>query len=104
MSRESRAELDRSFSRLAEQLPPAGARMIERLRKPGASFARIPLGVVLVLAGFVGFLPVLGFWMVPLGLVLLAQDVPLLHGPLARLIDWIANKVESWRGKKHTRR
>jgi len=34
----------------------------------------------------VGFLPVLGFWMVPLGLLLLALDVALLRRPTARTI------------------
>ena len=34
------------------------------------------IGVVLVLCGFVGFLPVLGFWMIPLGLLVLSIDLP----------------------------
>ena len=44
--------------------------------------------LVLILAGFVGFLPILGFWMVPLGLLLIAQDVPFLQRPILRLIEW----------------
>jgi hypothetical protein len=34
------------------------------------------MGVLLVLSGLIGFLPILGFWMVPLGLALLAIDFP----------------------------
>jgi hypothetical protein len=30
----------------------------------------------LVFGGFLGFLPVLGFWMIPLGLLVLSQDLP----------------------------
>ncbi len=104
MSRESRELLDRSLSRLADQLPAPGARLVDRLRKPSSAFVRIPLGLALVLGGLIGFLPILGFWMIPLGLVLLAHDVPFLHRPLARLIGWIAEKLEAWRRKKNTPR
>jgi len=44
------------------------------------------LGVILMLAGLLGFLPILGFWMAPLGLVLLATDVPPLR---RRLMHWL---------------
>ena len=43
------------------------------------SVIRIPLGILLVLGGLVGFLPILGVWMLPLGLLLLAVDVPALR-------------------------
>ena len=35
---------------------------------------RPPVGVALVIMGLFGFLPVLGFWMIPLGLAVLAID------------------------------
>ena len=38
---------------------------------------RVPLAVLLILGGLVSFLPFLGLWMLPLGLLLLAVDVPL---------------------------
>jgi len=31
---------------------------------------------------------VLGIWMLPLGLVLIAQDVPPLRSPMARMLAW----------------
>jgi len=37
------------------------------------------LGVLLIIAGILGFLPILGFWMIPLGVGLLATDVPALR-------------------------
>lgn len=46
---------------------------------PRSRFARIALGAALVLLGLVGFLPVLGFWMIPLGLAILAVDVPVVR-------------------------
>ena len=36
------------------------------------------------MGGLLGFLPVLGFWMLPLGLVLLSLDFALLRRPTAR--------------------
>ena len=44
------------------------------------------LGLILIFLGFLGFLPVLGFWMIPLGLGLLATDIP----PFAR---WIRKQL-----------
>ena len=38
---------------------------------------RLILGVLLILGGLVGFLPVLGFWMIPLGIAVAALDVRL---------------------------
>jgi hypothetical protein len=43
---------------------------------PKSRLLRIAIGVVLILLGFVGFLPVLGFWMIPLGLIILSIDIP----------------------------
>ena len=35
---------------------------------------RKTIGGVLVVLGFFGFLPIIGFWMIPLGLVVLSAD------------------------------
>ena len=43
---------------------------------PTSRLARIVIGVLLILCGIVGFLPVLGFWMIPLGLLVLSIDLP----------------------------
>jgi hypothetical protein len=37
---------------------------------------RIGTGVALLVGGTLGFLPILGFWMVPLGFLVLATDIP----------------------------
>ncbi|WP_162915081.1 hypothetical protein [Desertibaculum subflavum] len=42
-------------------------------------------GLLLVGGGFVGFLPVLGFWMIPAGLALIALDIPPLRH---RVLAW----------------
>lgn len=45
-------------------------------RLPQRASARIMIGGGLVAGGVLGFLPVLGFWMIPLGLLVLSQDLP----------------------------
>jgi hypothetical protein len=37
------------------------------------------MGLLLTFGGVLGFLPIVGFWMVPIGLALLADDVQLLR-------------------------
>ena len=37
---------------------------------------RSGIGVLLVIGGLFGFLPILGFWMIPAGLALIALDIP----------------------------
>ncbi|KQZ78169.1 hypothetical protein ASD64_12500 [Mesorhizobium sp. Root157] len=41
---------------------------------PRSRRARIVIGVGLIVLGIFGFLPVLGFWMVPLGLLVLSYE------------------------------
>ncbi|MFG6498677.1 hypothetical protein ACGYK1_07550 [Sulfitobacter sp. 1A13191] len=47
---------------------------IRRRVPPGFRFA---LGLPLICGGILGFLPILGFWMLPLGLMVAAMDVRL---------------------------
>lgn len=49
------------------------------IQLPGSPLARQALGVALVIGGILGFLPVLGFWMIPLGLLVLSIDLPFLR-------------------------
>lgn len=58
-------------------------------------FLRGLLGVLLIASGLLGFLPVLGFWMVPLGVALLAADVP----PLRR---WLIKRLN--RARRNSRK
>ena len=43
---------------------------------PQSRMLRISLGVVLLVCGVFGFLPVVGYWMIPLGLLVLSVDIP----------------------------
>ncbi len=49
---------------------------------------RILVGLLLVAGGILGFLPVLGFWMVPLGLLVIFFDVPWVRDRWQRFRTW----------------
>src|SRR5215510_4602784 len=44
------------------------------------------LGILCMIGGVAGFLPILGFWMIPVGLALIALDIPPLR---RRLLAWV---------------
>ena len=48
---------------------------------------RSVFGVFLMLAGVFGFLPIVGFWMFPLGLAFVALDIPWTR---KHIHDWMA--------------
>jgi hypothetical protein len=50
---------------------------------------RSVLGLLAMAGGVVGFLPVLGFWMFPLGVVLIALDIPPFR---RRVLRWLARQ------------
>ncbi len=47
-----------------------------KVNVPSHPLLRVALGVALVIGGLLGFLPIVGFWMVPLGLLMLSIDFP----------------------------
>ena len=92
MSEHYRMEIDRHFAWFEGKLPPRPAKFVAWLRKPSSRYVRVPLAILLMLGGVFSFLPVLGLWMLPLGLLLFAQDVPVLQKPTARTLGWVERK------------
>ena len=86
-------DLDEEMDCLLLRLPEGTARMIRRIRSPSAAPYRIPAGMALMVGGVFGFLPILGFWMVPLGLAVMAQDVPVIRRPTARLVAAVNRRL-----------
>lgn len=101
MSNDHRAELDRHLAWFQGKMPPRFAKFIGWVRKPSSRLVRVPLAMVLIIGGIFSFLPVLGLWMLPLGLILIAQDLPFLQGPMARMLGWIERK---WMERKAAKR
>ncbi len=55
---------------------------------PASRALRIAVGSLLIIAGLAGFLPIIGFWMVPLGLIVLSIDLPWARRGRRRLGVW----------------
>jgi hypothetical protein len=86
--------LDRQFDRLEEELPESASSFLRFLRSPSSRWIRIPVGIA---GGLFSFLPILGLWMVPLGALLLAQDVPFLRRPVGRGMVWLERQWLRWK-------
>ena len=99
MTSRAAPDFDEEARKLQDRLPRfAGAAL--RWAIESSPFIRWPIAIVLVFGGFLGFLPILGFWMAPLGLILIAEDLPFLRPPLARLVAWI---LRNWPAKSGAR-
>jgi hypothetical protein len=82
--------------RLIARLPGPLQRATHWLLRPSSRLARIPAGVLLVIGGVLSILPVLGLWMLPLGLVLLAEDVAPLRRRRDRMLEWLERRRPHW--------
>ncbi|HHB82669.1 MAG TPA: hypothetical protein ENK61_04265 [Devosia sp.] len=89
--------LNRRFDQIEQRAPGGLGRIFAALRRPSMAFVRIPLGLILVIGGVFSILPLLGLWMLPIGLLLLAIDLPFLRWPLNRAVAWIERKWRVWR-------
>ena len=87
-----KAEIDRHFAWFETKLPPGPAKYVSWLRRPSSKWVRMPLALLLMLGGVFSILPVLGLWMLPLGMLLIAQDVPVLEKPVAKSLGWVERK------------
>ena len=93
----TKAELNRYFEMINRRVPMRVSEFIRWLRKPSSFAARLAVALLLILGGIFSFLPVLGIWMLPLGLLFIAQDVPFLQKPLVRSLTWMETKWERLR-------
>lgn len=88
---QDRAEQETSAARSRRRLLVAHTYLVlKRGERHIPPVVRGLLGLVLMLLGTLGFLPILGFWMIPLGLALLASDIP----PFRR---WLKQQINARR-------
>jgi hypothetical protein len=87
-----KAELNRYFDRMEQHLPGWLGRFLHWLRQPQMLIVRIFVCLLLIVGGVLSFLPILGLWMLPLGLMIIAQDLPFLQAPLVRIFQWVERR------------
>jgi len=87
--------LERLFSEIITKLPWT-AGIVKWLRNPKNAFVRIPVALLLILGGIFSFLPILGLWMLPLGLILLSIDIIFLQEPVTKGIVIAKRKIPQW--------
>jgi membrane-bound ClpP family serine protease len=100
-----KALLDAALRELEREAPDRFTKLVHWLGNPGSRWIRLPLGILCIIASFFWFLPVVGIEFFPIGLLLVAQDVPFLRRPAARLLFWLERKwraLQAWR--KRSRR
>lgn len=71
-----RSSHDPRLLRLLGALPRPARRSYTWLVRPESKWLRLPLSVALIAGGTFSFLPLLGLWMLPIGALLLGEDVP----------------------------
>ena len=87
----TKAELNRYFQMIDRRVPISVSQFIRWLRMPSSFAVRLVIAILLILGGIFSFLPVLGIWMLPLGL--------LLQKPLVAAFAWVERKCEWLRVK-----
>jgi hypothetical protein len=96
--RDQKHERERRLELLIRRLPLQLQGPIRWLRRPAARWLRIPAGLLLIVGGVFSILPVLGLWMLPLGLVLLAEDLPPVRRATDPILAWIERCRPHWMG------
>ncbi len=97
-ARSEEDEHKRRLDLLVGRLPPRLQKAVRWLLRPSARWLRVPAGLLLIVGGFLAILPILGLWMLPLGVVLLAEDVPPLRRATGRVLAWIERRHPNWMG------
>ena len=67
---------------------------------PQSRRMRIIIGSLLIVFGIFGFLPILGFWMIPLGLFVLSHEFALVRRLRRRLVVWWERRRAAKNGRR----
>ena len=57
---------------------------------------RTLVGILFIIGGILGFLPILGFWMIPVGVILIALEFPRYRRPIRA---WLLKKKQALNAK-----
>ena len=89
---EAKQDLDHAFAVLERQLPERVNRAIRWVRDPNHRRIRLAIGILCIGLSFFFWLPVIGIELLPIGLLLIAIDVPFLRRPVALSLLWMLGK------------
>jgi hypothetical protein len=92
------ADRERRLELLIRRLPAGLQSAVRWLRRPSVRWVRIFVAILLIVGSLFSILPVFGLWMLPLGLVLLAEDVRPLRRATDRILAWIELRRPHWMG------
>lgn len=71
-------------------------RFLDWIESDRTRIYRVPVAILLLFGGIMSVLPLLGLWMLPLGILLLAIDLPLLRGPVTHATIRIRRRMGRW--------
>lgn len=99
----NRIRLTRQLNAISRHVPLVGSVLRGLLRRKLWMF-RLPIALVLIAGSVLAILPVFGLWMLPVGLALLAIDMPILRPMIVRAVivgrRWLALRWRAWRPGK----
>jgi hypothetical protein len=81
----------------ARRATSALLRQVRQLKNHRRRWVRLAAGFALILGGVFAFLPVLGIWMLPLGVVILSNETSYLRRPRRRLQVWLGRRYPGLR-------
>jgi hypothetical protein len=95
-ARAATAQRERRLNQLIDRLPRSWQSTARWLRQPSQRWLRICVGVLLIVGSLFSILPLFGLWMLPFGLALLGEDIPVLRRAVDRILEWIERRRPHW--------
>jgi hypothetical protein len=66
-----------------------------KIPMPVSRLGRIVVAIALMAAGLLGFVPILGFWMLPLGFLLLSNELHVVRRMRRRIAVWWSRRRQA---------
>ena len=79
-------EVEQYIREKLDRLPPRIAQSVHKLRNAQPAWLRLVAAALLIVGGLLWFLPVVGIWMLPVGLILVADQFPATKRLLVKLL------------------
>src|ERR1043165_982377 len=79
-------EVEQYIREKLDRLPPRIAQSVHKLRNAQPAWLRLVVAALLMIGGLLWFLPLVGIWMLPLGLILVADQFPATKRLLVKLL------------------